>query len=129
MDLCSCCGSGSRSSSDTIRLGGHQPSYSSSSSATSSSSIVPSGRSRKPVKWRGIWMRLLKEKRGSTDQPQVPSYDSYTYSQNFDQGAARDEPENISRSFSVRFADPALSSRAYGKNKSGKKMTSIVEAG
>ncbi|KAI4376624.1 hypothetical protein MLD38_014366 [Melastoma candidum] len=74
-------------------------------------------------------MRLLNDKWGSADQTHVPSYDSYTYSQNFDQGVARDEPENISRSFSVRFADPALSSREYGDKKSGKTMTSIIEVG
>jgi len=38
---------------------------------------------------------------------QVP-YDQHTYSQNFDQGTAIDEPDNLSRSFSVRFADPSI---------------------
>lgn len=43
---------------------------------------------------------------GPPNSVQIP-YDVYTYSQNFDQGFARDEPDNLSRSFSVRFADPS----------------------
>ncbi|KAF2304879.1 hypothetical protein GH714_039250 [Hevea brasiliensis] len=38
-------------------------------------------------------------------QHQVP-YDEHSYWQNFDQGSWKDEPDNLSRSFSVRFADP-----------------------
>ena len=54
-------------------------------------------------------MKLKKEKKKlfeSATPFQVP-YDPYTYSQNFDQGTALDEPDNLSRSFSVRFADPS----------------------
>lgn len=35
-------------------------------------------------------------------------YDEYTYSQNFDEGLVWDEVDSISRSFSVRFADPTI---------------------
>lgn len=58
-------------------------------------------------------MKLKKEKKKkkklfeSASPFQVP-YDQYTYSQNFDQGTALDEPDNLSRSFSVRFADPSI---------------------
>ncbi|XVF34809.1 hypothetical protein REPUB_Repub18cG0090600 [Reevesia pubescens] len=63
------------------------------------------------VKWKVLWMKFKKEKRRifESDHHQVQQvpYDPYTYSQNFDQGFARDEPDNLSRSFSVRFADPS----------------------
>ena len=59
-------------------------------------------------KWKVLWMKFKKEKRKifDSDPVQVP-YDPYTYSQNFDQGFAWDEPDNLSRSFSMRFADPS----------------------
>ncbi|KAK9102621.1 hypothetical protein Sjap_019875 [Stephania japonica] len=68
-------------------------------------------------KWRWFWKRIKKEKRRIFDYPssgpsQVP-YDPYTYSQNFDQGTAWTEPDNLSRSFSARFADP---SRIFQRN-------------
>ncbi|KAK7320000.1 hypothetical protein RJT34_04729 [Clitoria ternatea] len=65
------------------------------------------------LKWKLLWIKLKKEKKklfdctsAKTSTLQVP-YDPYTYSQNFDHGTALDEPENLSRSFSVRFADPS----------------------
>ncbi|WCJ42439.1 hypothetical protein M5689_023248 [Euphorbia peplus] len=62
-------------------------------------------------RWKAIWMKLKKEKRRLLDSAgsfhPVPSYDEHSYLQNFDQGSGKDEPENFSRSFSVRFADPA----------------------
>lgn len=58
--------------------------------------------------WKVLWTKIKKEKRrffdSSSDPAHVP-YDPYTYSQNFDQGSAAD-PENLSRSFSARFAVP-----------------------
>ncbi|XP_073226409.1 uncharacterized protein [Cicer arietinum] len=62
------------------------------------------------LRWKMLWMKLKKEKKklfecASSTLQQVP-YDPYTYSQNFDQGTVFDEPDNLSRSFSVRFADP-----------------------
>ncbi|KAJ4951479.1 hypothetical protein NE237_028311 [Protea cynaroides] len=60
-------------------------------------------------RWRVLWMRIKKEKKKilnlSSAPVQVP-YNSYTYSQNFDQGSAWTEPDNLSRSFSARFAVP-----------------------
>lgn len=57
-------------------------------------------------KWRALWRRIIKEKRrilNSAAPEQLP-YDPYTYAQNFDEGSASVEPENLSRSFSARFA-------------------------
>ncbi|RYR67897.1 hypothetical protein Ahy_A03g014353 [Arachis hypogaea] len=72
-----------------------------------------SGTRSSKLRWKILWMKLKKEKKklfecaSATTPFQVP-YDSYTYSQNFDQGtAALDEPDILSRSFSVRFADPS----------------------
>ncbi|KAK9269419.1 hypothetical protein L1049_001192 [Liquidambar formosana] len=68
-----------------------------------------SPRSNKQM-WKVLWRKLKKEKRkffeSSVHVQQVP-YDAYTYSQNFDQGSVWDEPDNLSRSFSARFADPS----------------------
>lgn len=56
-----------------------------------------------------LWLKFKKERKKFFESPapiQIP-YDPYTYSQNFDQGLAWDEPDNLSRSFSIRFADPS----------------------
>lgn len=65
------------------------------------------------ISWKVLWMKFIKKEKlrkifesPATGIPQVP-YDPYTYSQNFDQGSLGDEPDNLSRSFSVRFADPS----------------------
>ncbi|XP_044464576.1 uncharacterized protein LOC123195065 [Mangifera indica] len=61
-------------------------------------------------RWEVLWMKFKKEMKKMFEfvSPlQVPYYNSYTYSQNFDQGFAWEEPDNLSRSFSVRFADPS----------------------
>ncbi|GMN37246.1 hypothetical protein TIFTF001_006661 [Ficus carica] len=60
--------------------------------------------------WKMLWTKIKKEKRRffdctSSDDPVHVPYDPYTYSQNFDPGSAAD-PENLSRSFSARFAVP-----------------------
>lgn len=63
----------------------------------------------KTPKWLVLWRRLKKGKRrifASTSSFQIP-YDPYTYSQNFDHGSASLDPENVSRSFSARYADPS----------------------
>lgn len=73
----------------------------------------PSGRSNK-LRLKELWMKFKKERRRIFESPppsQTP-YDPYSYSQNFDQGSSWDEPDNLSRSFSARFADP---SRIFGK--------------
>ncbi|KAL4195477.1 hypothetical protein AMTRI_Chr05g64850 [Amborella trichopoda] len=40
------------------------------------------------------------------------SYDPETYAMNFDHGVASFEPDNLSRSFAARFADPSQISRS-----------------
>lgn len=60
------------------------------------------------MRWREIWRRIVKEKRRIFDSgaPLHEPYDEFTYAQNFDEGSAWVEPENLSRSFSARFAVP-----------------------
>ncbi|KAK6944995.1 hypothetical protein RJ641_026097 [Dillenia turbinata] len=66
--------------------------------------------SNTPV-WKVWWRKLLREKRRLFEPQvgvafQVP-YDPQSYELNFDQGLMLDEPDSLSRSFSVRFADPS----------------------
>ncbi|KAL6627312.1 hypothetical protein ACP70R_031038 [Stipagrostis hirtigluma subsp. patula] len=72
----------------------------------------PSARTR----LRGLWRRILREKKrillcttGCVPAPALARepYDEYSYAQNFDDGEAWVEPENLSRSFSARFAVPS----------------------
>lgn len=62
-------------------------------------------RERLLPKWKVllIKLKLLPSRSSST---KVVAYEAYDYSLNFDQGPDHDEPENLSRSFSCRFADP-----------------------
>ncbi|KAF9616750.1 hypothetical protein IFM89_032269 [Coptis chinensis] len=79
--------------------------------AASNFSIAESSKPR----WRLFWRKFKKEKKRLFFSPvpvQVP-YDPYTYSQNFDQGIAWTEPDNLPRSFSARYADP---SRLFQRN-------------
>lgn len=55
--------------------------------------------------WRKLW-RKVKRDQFSHPVSQQASYDPSTYPKNFDQGAVWSEPDNLSRSFSARFADP-----------------------
>ncbi|GMY34226.1 Protein kinase, catalytic domain-containing protein [Fagus crenata] len=65
----------------------------------------------KVSRWRMLWRKLKKEKKKffnrTTSLEHVPSYDSYTYLQNFDQGSMWTDPDNHCRSFSARFAVPS----------------------
>ncbi|RCV24971.1 hypothetical protein SEVIR_5G126700v4 [Setaria viridis] len=66
---------------------------------------------------RGLWRRIMREKKRillcttgcvpAAAPPHREPYDAYSYAQNFDDGAAWVEPENLSRSFSARFAVPS----------------------
>ncbi|KAG8487704.1 hypothetical protein CXB51_018415 [Gossypium anomalum] len=69
---------------------------------------------RSKPKWTNFWRKLRRERKklfssGGTFQA---SYEPDAYSQNFDQGTGWAEPDNLSRSFSARFADPSRISRA-----------------
>jgi hypothetical protein len=73
----------------------------------------PSARAR----LRALWRRVVREKKRillcSTGCVPAPHrdrepYDAYSYAQNFDDGEAWvEEPDNLSRSFSARFAVPS----------------------
>ncbi|KAK7271288.1 hypothetical protein RJT34_27067 [Clitoria ternatea] len=105
MDIKNCCHSSKRNINELGRCSGeieHEKRY----SAIGSSKM----------RWKVLWMKLKKEKKklfeaasSSSSSPLQVPYNPYTYSQNFDQGTAKDEPDNLSRSFSVRFADPSTS--------------------
>ncbi|RRT52645.1 hypothetical protein B296_00039205 [Ensete ventricosum] len=58
---------------------------------------------------RGLWRRIMMEKRRifHPASPASMAYDPHTYAQNFDEGPAWAEPEDLSRSFSARFAVPS----------------------
>ncbi|KAJ3694143.1 hypothetical protein LUZ60_009623 [Juncus effusus] len=63
-------------------------------------------------KLHSLWRKILREKkkilRKSAGNAVSASYDPYTYAQNFDEGPADwEEQENLSRSFSARFAVPS----------------------
>ncbi|XP_058184753.1 uncharacterized protein LOC131302237 [Rhododendron vialii] len=100
---------GSSSGTRTIRLGrGYSRVLVANMSTTT-------GGSRRPL-WKLLWRKLFKEKirktmleySNSVHLKGVPKYDEYTYSQNFDEGLVWDEIDGLSRSFSVRFADPTI---------------------
>ncbi|KAB1209220.1 hypothetical protein CJ030_MR6G010272 [Morella rubra] len=103
MDIRSWSCSGSR----TIQLGECYEEFESASLSSTKSNKLP---------WKMLWMKFKKEKRRIFKSPasiQIP-YNPYTYSQNFDKGSAWDEPDNLARSFSVRFADPSRIFRKEG---------------
>ncbi|KAG5041680.1 hypothetical protein JHK85_014156 [Glycine max] len=118
MDIKGWCNSGRR----TIQLG---KSY---NEIEHINSLSATGTSNK-LRWKLLWMKLKKEKKKifeSASSFQVP-YDQYTYSQNFDQGTALDEPDNLSRSFSVRFADPSIERKRKEKKKSSPIRSSVPD--
>ncbi|XP_052199323.1 uncharacterized protein LOC127806221 [Diospyros lotus] len=93
------------SSTRSIRLG---RSYSVPEQGNSSAAAAAGPRR---AGWKWLWRKFLKEKRkifgSSSVHAEQLRYDEFTYSQNFDQGSMLDEPDCLSRSFSVRFADPS----------------------
>ncbi|KAI4355659.1 hypothetical protein L6164_004408 [Bauhinia variegata] len=58
--------------------------------------------------WRALWRKIKKEKkRFFSSSPEFHfQYDPNSYSHNFDDGYSTD-PDNVSRSFSARFAVPS----------------------
>ncbi|PKI50788.1 hypothetical protein CRG98_028783 [Punica granatum] len=121
MDIRSWCNSGA---SETIQLGhGSHGRGKDSDSLGSLASSSSSPRSKK-LQWKELWLKLKRERKrmfelGSFEGHIHGPYDLYTYKQNFDHGIALEEPENLSRSFSVRFAN---SSRFLLRKKGGKTM-------
>ncbi|XP_044496558.1 uncharacterized protein LOC123218964 [Mangifera indica] len=79
-----------------------------------------SGSGSKRPRWRVLWRKITREKKrifdcssSSCTRVHEP-YDPLTYSQNFDdQGFIWEDPDNVSRSFSARFAVP---SRVFEKS-------------
>jgi hypothetical protein len=69
-----------------------------------------STRSARGSKLCGLWRKIVREKRRTQRKPGnagLVSYDPYSYAQNFDDGPTWEEPDNLSRSFSARFAVPS----------------------
>ncbi|OMO90999.1 hypothetical protein COLO4_18709 [Corchorus olitorius] len=66
--------------------------------------------SSKP-KWLTFWKKFRRERKNISVAFHGAAYDPDEYSQNFDQGTGWAEPDNLSRSFSARFADPSRISR------------------
>ncbi|XP_058004039.1 uncharacterized protein LOC131180692 [Hevea brasiliensis] len=76
------------------------------------SSVLESSTASKRPRWRLLWRKIMREKKKFFDcscasNRMCFSYDPYTYSQNFDQGSTWSDPDNMSRSFSARFAVPS----------------------
>ncbi|KAI3455411.1 hypothetical protein Pfo_012074 [Paulownia fortunei] len=76
---------------------------------------MPVTRSKAPI-WTQLWRRLKKEKKRmfQCSSSMRFTYDPYSYSQNFDQGLVLADPDDLSRSFSARFAVP---SRIFEKHR------------
>lgn len=71
------------------------------------------GQPKPPPKWQILLQKFKKEKKKSfssgtvISHSQQTSYDPKTYSKNFDRGMGWTESDNMSRSFSARFANPS----------------------
>ncbi|KAL0310250.1 UNVERIFIED_CONTAM: hypothetical protein Scaly_2945300 [Sesamum calycinum] len=82
--------------------------------------MAVSTRSSKAPIWRQLWRKLKKEKKRMFRRQCCVSnsmrftYDPHSYSQNFDQGSIWADPDDLSRSFSARFAVP---STIFDKNR------------
>ncbi|CAA2980766.1 Hypothetical predicted protein [Olea europaea subsp. europaea] len=70
--------------------------------------------SKAPI-WTMLWRKIKKEKKRkfSCSNAMRFTYDPYSYAQNFDQGLMWANHDELSRSFSARFAVP---SRIFEKN-------------
>lgn len=121
MDIRSWCNAGSP---ETIQLGrcSHQHQDRDCNCSRDLASTSPTSGSKK-LRWKQLWMKLKRERRrmfesGSFEGHVHGPYDLYNYTQNFDHGLASEEPENLSRSFSVRFTNP---SRMFAGKESSRK--------
>ena len=78
---------------------------------------------QQPNMWKVLWRKLRREKRKILESsntttfyssgPKLIPYDPFSYSQNFDQGTAGEELDNLSRSFSARFALADVASATF----------------
>ncbi|CAN4098357.1 unnamed protein product [Withania somnifera] len=70
---------------------------------------LPANRSSKAPIWRLIWRKIKKEKKRifHCSNSTRFSYDAHSYSQNFDQGSVFIDADDLSCSFSARFAVPS----------------------
>lgn len=61
------------------------------------------------AKWEILWKKIRKGDYNDQKKSNLKSssYDQISYAQNFDHGTAWQEPDNLSRSFSARFAHPS----------------------
>ncbi|CAI9773625.1 unnamed protein product [Fraxinus pennsylvanica] len=64
--------------------------------------------SKAPI-WTMLWRKIKKEKKRKFNYSNSMrfAYDPYSYAQNFDQGLMWANPDELSRSFSARFAVPS----------------------
>ncbi|KAJ9154315.1 hypothetical protein P3X46_027666 [Hevea brasiliensis] len=79
--------------------------------------MLESSTASKRPRWSLLWRKLMTEKKKFFDCSSASNrmctlticffYDPQTYSQNFDQGSTWSVPDNMSRSFSARFAVPS----------------------
>lgn len=60
-------------------------------------------------KWLMFWRRIKRAKKKGSESPfgMQRTYDPESYLQNFDEGPEGIEPDNLYRSFSARYANPA----------------------
>jgi hypothetical protein len=78
------------------------------SAAGRGSESIQLGSNAHPAKWQTFWKKIKRDKKKRfPSTSQVTSYDPKTYSNNFDHGTSWMEPDNLSRSFSARFAVPS----------------------
>ncbi|KAH7858300.1 hypothetical protein Vadar_022158 [Vaccinium darrowii] len=74
------------------------------------SNLPVSSGSKVPI-WRLLWRRIKKVKKiffiHTSSTNQNFSYNPYTYAQNFDEGLMLENLDDLSRSFSARFAVPS----------------------
>ncbi|GKV03379.1 hypothetical protein SLEP1_g15688 [Rubroshorea leprosula] len=69
---------------------------------------------RARARWRIFWTKITREKKKIFCSPGATFQSSYAldeYSQNFDQEMSWAEPDNLSRSFSARYANPSRIAR------------------
>ncbi|KAG8388329.1 hypothetical protein BUALT_Bualt02G0114400 [Buddleja alternifolia] len=76
---------------------------------------TPETRSKAPI-WTQLWKKIKKEKKRMFQCSNTVrfTYDTCSYEQNFDQGLMFADADDLSRSFSARFAVP---SRMFEKNR------------